>query len=244
VTATASSHGDNPNTRPGQRRPTAPAAATIAATASTTTDPAGSSTGGSGSSSHSSVVNAARSGPARAANRRSQPRTVAAGRPSPAAICRCPHPAALAARAAPITTAASARLTRTLTGSSTCVRPHPAHRARRGRSRHPTTPCSRSTRGRAYPHGPSRCPHPGHASRPWASRRSTAAPSLPTVSTGASKHRVRPSRRLDQKRPGGPTPIPDALTLSSHTNKGNPTGLPQRLLIPDDAALPLPAHLK
>jgi hypothetical protein len=155
-----------------------------------------------------------------------------------------PQPAALATRAAPITTAASARRTRAPTGSSTCVHPHPAHRARRGRNRRRTTPPARSTRGRAYPHGPSRCPHPGHTSRPWASRRSTAAPSLPTVSTGASKHRVRPSRRLDQKTSGRASLSLDALTLSSHMNKGNPPGLPTVLLTPNDAELPPRAHTR
>lgn len=46
---------------------------------------------------------------------------MAAGRPSDAAIGRCPPPAALATNAAPITTTVSARRNRPEEGSSTCV---------------------------------------------------------------------------------------------------------------------------
>jgi para-nitrobenzyl esterase len=53
-------------------------------------------------------VNNTRTSSARAPNRRSQPRTVAAGRPNPAAIGRWPSPAALANNAEPITDTASA----------------------------------------------------------------------------------------------------------------------------------------
>ena len=86
VTAEASSHGDNPDAAGPQRRAAAPAAATIAATASARSDPAGAGGSGSGSSPHNKAVNAERNGSARATARRSQPRTVAAGRPSRSAI--------------------------------------------------------------------------------------------------------------------------------------------------------------
>jgi len=46
----------------------------------------------------------------------------------------CPDPAALASSASPITSPASARRARHDVGSSTCARPHPRHRDRRGTS--------------------------------------------------------------------------------------------------------------
>jgi hypothetical protein len=119
-----------------------------------------------GSRAHNTPVKAARSACARAVNRRSQPRTVAAGRPARSATRRCPSPAAAPASATPITPAASARRTSTLTGSNTCVAPHSAHLARRGRNCHRPAPASRTTRRRACPHPRSRPPHPGHPSRP------------------------------------------------------------------------------
>ena len=162
VTAAATSHGDTVNTSmsvpmgipvstsgTGHRRVTAPAAATIAATASATADPAGAGNTGSASTAHNNAVNASRNGPARIRNRRSQPRTVASDRPNHAAIRRCPEPCAARTSAAPITATVSARLTSKLTGSSTWVRPHPAQRVRRGRSRRRTSPTSRTTRTRA-----------------------------------------------------------------------------------------------
>jgi hypothetical protein len=95
---------------------------------------------GGAASSHSHIVNTPRTSSAREMNRASQPRTVEAGQPSPAAIFRWPVPAALAVRPAQITAASSARRSRQLTGSSTCVTPQPRHRDRRGRSRQPIPP--------------------------------------------------------------------------------------------------------
>ena len=89
---------------------------------------------GSGLVRASSTVKNARTCSARAANRRSHPRTVEAGRPSTAAIVRCPAPAAAASSAGPITAPASARRDRHHAGSSTCVAPHSRHRDRRGTS--------------------------------------------------------------------------------------------------------------
>lgn len=150
VTAAATSHGD---TASGfgtlHRRATAPAAARIAATASAITDPAGAGNTGSASTPHNNAVNTSRNGPARIRNRRSQPRTVASDRPNQQAIRRCPTPCAARTSAAPITATVSARRTSKPTGSNTWVRPHPAQRARRGRSRHRTSPTSRTTRTRA-----------------------------------------------------------------------------------------------
>ena len=80
-------------------------------------------------------MNADRSASARTASRRSQPRTVAAARPSRPAIARQPRPAAASLSASPITPAPSARRTSTQAGSNTWVRSQLLHAARRGRSR-------------------------------------------------------------------------------------------------------------
>ena len=69
--------------------------------------------------------------PARDTNRASQSRTVDSARPASRATGRYPSPAALPASAAQITATPSARRSRQLTGSSTCVTPHPPHRDRR-----------------------------------------------------------------------------------------------------------------
>ena len=85
--ADAANHGDTaPST--GHRALTATPAPTIAATASANPDPAAAGTTGSGPQSTSSTVNATHTASARAANRRSHPRTVSTGRPSTAATVR------------------------------------------------------------------------------------------------------------------------------------------------------------
>jgi hypothetical protein len=139
-TELASSPGDRLTSRPAQRRLAAAAAAATAATSSATADPAGAGGGGSGSRAHSHMVNTPRTSSARDVNRASQPRTVETGQPSLAAIFRWPVRAELAVRPAQIIAAASARRSRQLTGSSTCVTPQPRHRDRRGRSRQPIPP--------------------------------------------------------------------------------------------------------
>src|SRR5262249_43534402 len=157
------------------------------------------------------------------------------------AIGRCPSPAAAKASAAPITAAASARRASTLTGSSTWVRPHPRQTARRGRSRQPTPLSPRITRDRACPHPASRPEHPGHANSPSASRRSTSAPSLPTVSTTVPPRTATQPSRLRQEITGGPSHT-DVLTLSPDIKKGNPNRAAHPTLNPDDADLPPGAH--
>jgi hypothetical protein len=119
VTAAASSHADNPLTAVPHRRAVDAAAAAITATTSASADPQRSGTTGSGSTATSNSVNPTRRASARSRIRRTQPRTVPAGRPSRAAIRRCPHPAAANTTPAPITTASSARPTRALTGNNT-----------------------------------------------------------------------------------------------------------------------------
>ncbi len=144
MSAEACCHADTAPITPNRRR-AAIAHAPITSTASANTDPAGSNAAARQSSSTSSPVHSARTASAFPAKARSQPRTVDAGRPSRAAIGRCPCPRALARNAAPITSTASARRTRHETANSTCVTRQPKHRTRRGRSR----PTPRTVRGRA-----------------------------------------------------------------------------------------------
>ena len=77
----------------------------------------------------------------------------------------------------------------TVTGRSTCVTRHEAHRARRGRSTS-ATPCT--SRARAQPHGRSDSSHPGHVSWPLANLASTRTGSTSTVTNGASVHQHGP----------------------------------------------------
>jgi hypothetical protein len=128
---------------------------------------------------------------------RSQPRTVAGGRPRRSAIGRCPTPRALASSAAPITWAPSRRRGTQHPGSSTCVAPHPRQHARRGRTRR-SPASSRTVRGRAQPHGASAPPQHGHPSCPAASAASTAS-ELSTVATKtvtSHAHAIEPRRPL------------------------------------------------
>lgn len=88
LTAAATCHTDTVSAKLGQRVHTARAVTMIAATASPTSDPAGCGITGAGSSAAASAVNPTRTGPARASNRRSQPRTVDAARPTNSATRR------------------------------------------------------------------------------------------------------------------------------------------------------------
>jgi len=81
------------------------------------------------------LVNTERTASARSAKRRSQPRTVSAGRAKSVAIRRNPaRLVAFAASADTITAAVSARRSNPVTGNNTCVTPQPVHRERRGHS--------------------------------------------------------------------------------------------------------------
>ena len=124
-----------PDTASAGHRPAAaaPAAAT-ATTASPSTLPAGSSGTGSTARTPASRVKNPRTRPAEERNRRSLSRTVSCGTPLAAAIDRNPCPRAARASMSPTTAVPSHRRTSTHAGSSTCVTPHDAHRARRGRT--------------------------------------------------------------------------------------------------------------
>jgi hypothetical protein len=119
------------------------------------------------------MVNTERTASARSANRRSQPRTVSAGRAESAAIRRNPtRDVAFNASADTITAAVSARRSNAVTGNNTCVTPHPVHRDRRGHSSTgPSAP--RNCRGRPRPQPASTPPQAGQLSSPAANLRST-----------------------------------------------------------------------
>ena len=151
MTAEAISHGDTAGSC-GQRQAIAAAAAATATTASATAGPAGASGTGSALTAAATRVKTSRTWPARAANRRSHPRTVSSGIPSSAAIRRCPRPRAAAVTAAPITRASYARRASNPAGSSTCVTRHPVHRHRRGRTTRHRRPSPNTTRRGAWPH--------------------------------------------------------------------------------------------
>lgn len=88
VTAQTSRHADTLHSDRDHRDHIAWTAARIAATASPRADPAGSGITGAGWTATASAVNPSRSGPARASNRRNQPRTVPAGRSTNSATRR------------------------------------------------------------------------------------------------------------------------------------------------------------
>lgn len=120
VTALAIHHGGTvPST--GHRDTIATRAPRIAATASANGDPDSAGTCGSGPVSTSNTVNTTRNRSASTVNRRNQPRTVSVCLPKPAATKRKPAPVAFATRAAPITSARSARRDKAATGNNTCV---------------------------------------------------------------------------------------------------------------------------
>jgi hypothetical protein len=154
---------------------------------------------------------------ARPANRRSHPRTVDAGRPSICAAFRNPAPAAAASSAAPITAPESARRDKSRTGSSTCVPPHPRHRARRGTSTSSGPDGIRTRRGRAHPHPPSTPPHNGHPRSPPASCRSTTPRSPFTVSTTPPSVNPAALPRASPKDHGEGRASSDSLTLPANS---------------------------
>ena len=115
VTAQANRH------RPSTAQPGSPAAAVNAAPTAATADRSGSGRGRTTSppSSAASAEKLTASSPARAVNRRTQPRAVICGTPTAAAARRTPHdPPATCPITAPAGPAASSRRTRTNAGSS------------------------------------------------------------------------------------------------------------------------------
>ena len=172
-------------------------------------------------------MNTDRTRSARRVNARSQPRTVEAGRPSRAAITRCPAPAAPASSASPITSPASARRARHHAGSSTWVPPHPRHRARRGTNHAPVRPV----------HLPAAAPAASPRSPTWRASPARRAGQLPAPQLPFDDIPVSVYREHDasERQPSGPpvsgcqtersgraAPITDVITVPSHTKKDNP----------------------
>jgi hypothetical protein len=114
----------------------------------------------------------------------------------------------------------SARRASNPTGSSTCVAPQPAHRARRGRT-HTTPPKSRTDRARACPQPASTPRHPGQTIRPSTSRCSTTAASPPTVTTDASARHRTALPRDPPRHDGRAVAHHNVLTVPPETNKDN-----------------------
>jgi hypothetical protein len=221
-------------------RPTAAARAPTAATASANTPPAGCGITGSGSTATSQIVKTARTASARSAKQRSQPRTVSAGRATPAAIRRNPTlRVAFAVNADTITDASSARRKNAVTGNNTCVTPHPVQRDRRG---HTSTdpPAPRSCRGLARPQPANPPPHNGQLSSPAASLRSTASTSASTVTTAPPRANRRPSR---QRNIGRAVAYTIVITVPPrHHNQQPDHNRPHPMLTPSAARPPLRAH--
>jgi hypothetical protein len=91
-------------------------------------------------------VKNSRTRPAEDRNRRSLSRTVSSGTPDAAAIDRNPCPRAARASISPITPVLSHRRASSHAGRRTCVDPHEAHRARRGRTLTGTRPAVKTRR--------------------------------------------------------------------------------------------------
>ncbi len=195
VMNTANSHGHAPLWP--RRRTHARAAVASAWTASPSGEPAGMIAPCSASSACAQRTPEQRKSSARRLAARSHPRTVPGGRPSRAAIVRCPSPRAPCRSASPITSAPSHRRGTDHAGQSTCVDPQRPQHARRGRTER--TPCSiRTSRARANPHGDSGPEQPGQASRPASSATSSASSLMLTDNTEqqllADHHRSLPDR--------------------------------------------------
>jgi hypothetical protein len=192
-----------------------------------------------GSSQAASLAKCPAISSARAANRRSQPRTVVAGTSSSTAIGRCPDPAALASSALPITLARSRRRSSTppaaahgspgRRGSGPAAGEHAAGshhgRAATGRAPNPTRP--------ARHHTPGRPAHPRQA--PARPRQGRLLPSAPV--------RLAPPAR--PSRPVGPDG--EGLARSRHARACCPGGAaansdprhePEPQLIPTISAAP------
>ena len=133
------------------------------------------------------------------------PRPAAHGRAAarPAAAASAPSTSTVM-----ITSAPYRRRDHSTAGSSTCVRPHPRHRPRRGRNG--TQPSGIAiSRNRAKPHLASTPPH-GQRSTPRLSRDSTLDPEPHTVTTRCHlRHRRAAFPGVTAKRSrGGPLPPP------------------------------------
>ena len=188
----------------GPRRCTAArVAAPMAATASAKASPVASMGPSPGSRAWAQRVKCARMTSAARAKARSHPRTMSSETPSDSAMRRWPLPPALASTAPPMVSASSRRRRSIESANSTCVDLHERHLVRRGRTG--SSPAlRRSTRRRAWAHGPSTPPHRGQPKRPARRSASTSAWSVPTMSTGASGIcQEEPSRQSGQDRREG-----------------------------------------
>ena len=149
---------------------------------------------------HRQAVNAARTDSARPANRRSHPRTVAAGRPTSTATRRAPHPGSLRrqTRTDHLDDIGPARTTRSPATAPGCA-PQPVHTARRGRSRTGPIDTTQPPRPREAPTSQNTANRTGkQPTRPQTP--STRTASVSTVSTSCLRAAHGPPGRLRQEK--------------------------------------------
>ena len=159
------------------------------------------------------------------------------GTPDAAAIRRNPCPRAARASMSPITAVPSHRRASSHAGSSTCVTPQPAHRARRGRTATGTRPAVNT--GRRDRVTPAAQPAPAPGTRKQAvtekllhnrlvvayrEHRCLRAPSRPSPSFAKGHGEGRPSS--------------DMLKVSSHTSHPQPKPRGKPMLTVNDATRP------
>ena len=167
----------------------------------------------------------------------STPAPAAGPRPAPPAMA-APPPAPPPGRlrrtstsTAMITAAPYRRRDHSSAGKSTCVRPQPRHRPRRGQNS--SQPAGTATsRRRACPHGASTPPHDGQRSTPAISRDSTLPEEPRTVTTRCHlrHHPGGPSRSPSQRITGRAAATAYIATVTPSTNprNANPPDNPER----------------
>jgi len=145
---------------------------------------------------------------------------------------RWPCPAALADRAAPMTSVASASLGWHHEGSNTRVARQSRHRPRRGRTTAAEPSNRRTRRVRAHDQGRNGPPHPGQPIRPAARSASARSASSTTITAEVCGHRV----SLVHRPPSGtgvtwccrPPPAPSARHAPNRGRPARTTRTPTR----------------
>ncbi|GAA0714543.1 hypothetical protein GCM10010199_14650 [Dactylosporangium roseum] len=214
-------HDGTPNTP--KRVTAAVTAASITASASAHAPPAGAGITGSTATARSSTVNCRRTASARAANRRTQPRTVSGGRPSHPAIRRNPTPAAPGRQRSP--------------DHDHRVRPaqQPLHRQQHMRHPAPGAPRSPGTHrhGTLLPPKPPRPGIPPPRQDTRAARADQPPRNQPPLDRSgvtayrdhdaSTRHRTALPQHSGQRDSGRAVAYQDLITVPPNTNKGNHT---------------------
>jgi len=149
------------------------------------------------------------------------------GHPEAGSDAAVPVAGHLGSIASPITATSSRRLTRPSVAQSRCVFRQPRQIDRRGRTLSSLPPRRRRARHRPWAHGPSTPWHDGQASKPPTRSDSTTSGSVPTMSTGALRHRWKgPPDRSGQSSAGGPLRVKNTphCRLPLRSRRPRPTG--------------------